>query len=129
MPVQDQIRALVQGHCDRLPDHVDEIGGKLSRLVNAETDHAAHLGDLIELTHKLNGSSGSIGFRDVGAAAAALEEHLTELAQSQTKPEAPDLARILVLFNALERLASQATPEDSTLYHADLEPSGQAADA
>lgn len=129
MSVQDQVRALIQGHCDGLGDHVDEIGGKLSQLVNAGTDHAARLGDLIALTHKLNGSSGSIGFRTVGAAAAALEEHLAELALSGIKPEAPELAHALVLFNTLQRVCAQTTPTDSTLYDADFERSGQAADA
>ena len=124
MSVQDQVRALVAGHCERLPTHVEEIGGKLSRFVNAEANHEAHLDELIALVHKLNGSSGSIGFRAVGAAAAALEDHLSELDLSGACPEATDLAKALVLFNALERTASETRPDDSTLYHADFESSG-----
>ena len=120
MSVQDQLKTLIERHCAALGGHVEEIGGKLSEFVRSETDHAARLDDLVALTHKLNGSSGSIGFREVATVAAALEEHLADLAFSPERPDPSDLARALQLFNALERAVSQAKPEDSALYRADI---------
>ncbi len=129
MSVQQQVRALVERHLLSLEDKMTAIDGKLRDLANADAHHADRLGDLVALTHEVNGSSGSIGFRGISAAAAALEEHLRELAVARRTPGVPELAQVRTLFGELERLVGDTKPADSSIYHADFGQSERAAGA
>lgn len=78
------------------------------------------LAALAERVHKIKGSSGSLGFRQVSEAARLLE---MDLRQIQTAPtlSATDTARLQDKSRALCRLVAELGPEDSTLYNRDLD--------
>lgn len=121
MSVQQQVRTLVEHHLGSLRDEVTTIDGKLRGLGTVDDD-AERLDDLIASTHTLNGSCGSLGFREISAAAAVLEDHLRDMARSPHASVAPELVRARLLFGELKRLVARTTPADSRLYHAEFGP-------
>ena len=72
------------------------------------------------VTHQVKGAAGSIGFPEIGRAAAVLDENLKAL-QKQAGDVPQDQLRVCVeLSGELQRLARGTTPEMSALYDADL---------
>jgi hypothetical protein len=67
----------------------------------------------------MRGTSGSLGFSDISAAASALDNDLKLLA-TQDRVAQSQLQISKMLFARLRQIASQATPQKSTLYFADL---------
>jgi hypothetical protein len=67
----------------------------------------------------MKGTSGSMGFPDVTAAASALDDHLKLLARQELVSQ-PQLQIAKELFVRLRKIANQVTPEKSKLYNADL---------
>jgi len=72
------------------------------------------------LTHQVKGAAGSIGFPEIGRAAAGLDENLKTL-QKQTGAVPQDQLRACVeLLGKLQGFAQGTTPDMSALYDADL---------
>ena len=120
MTLQEQLRALIERNHSRLLDQIAILTGLL-----AERDPEGMLGPapIIEaqhLTHQLRGAAGSIGFSEIGAAAAALDESLKTLREEGRAFPADQLEPSLTFLAALRRLAGETAPEASALYHADL---------
>jgi HPt (histidine-containing phosphotransfer) domain-containing protein len=119
MTMQEQFRALVQRNHARLVEQSAAVGRLLTRIEEGGAVSEA-LTEAQSITHQMKGAAGSIGFPDMGAAAAALDENLKGL-RKQLGAISPDrLQTTLGLFAALERIAGETTPGMSTLYNADL---------
>jgi HPt (histidine-containing phosphotransfer) domain-containing protein len=120
MTLHEQLRALIERNHTRLLDQV----ATLTRLL-VERDQGSKLGraPIVEaqrLTHQMRGAAGSIGFGEIGTAAAALDESLKALRKGGRAISARQLGSALALLAALQRVAGESNPERSALYHADL---------
>ena len=120
MTLQTELEALIARHCDTLRRESAEIGSSIARLGDTDVDPAAVVAEATGLAHKLKGSSGSIGFRDVSKTAEALEHRLRSIAGTSVPPSEDDTAEILELFRALEALVAQISPEDSALHGSEI---------
>jgi HPt (histidine-containing phosphotransfer) domain-containing protein len=116
--MQDKLNAIVEKHCETIKGNVGMLGRLLLELSAGCDDPRGTAARAESLTHQLKGSGGTAGFKDISAAAAALDEHLKMLCR-----ERPELIRFGVgeamrLFAALEGTARDVTPASSTLYKA-----------
>jgi HPt (histidine-containing phosphotransfer) domain-containing protein len=119
MTLQEQLRALIERNHTKLLDQV----ATLTQLL-AERDRSGKIGraPIVEaqrLTHQMRGAAGSIGFGQIGAAAAELDENLKMLRKGGGEIPADQLGSSLALLATLQRVASESNPEASALYHAD----------
>ncbi|MGP1396931.1 MAG: Hpt domain-containing protein [Inquilinaceae bacterium] len=115
--MQDQVRALIERHCSTLKDEAAAVTAALSGWGATHAITPADLLDAVNHAHKIKGSSGSIGFGDVSAAAAALEQFLRDLNTQSAAPSAEDRAKANALNTRLQVLARDVKAEQSTLYH------------
>lgn len=120
MTTQEQLRALIERHHANFLEQIAMVGQLL-----AARDPNAHLPRprIIEaqsITHQLKGTAGSMGFAEVGAAAAALDERLKGLKSAPEPVSAVQLEPTLDCLAALEHIAEETRPEMSTLYDVDL---------
>jgi HPt (histidine-containing phosphotransfer) domain-containing protein len=72
------------------------------------------------LTHQLKGAAGSIGFPEIGRAAAILDDNLKVLQKQAGVVAADQLRSCVQLMHELQRVAYGTTPQMSALYDADL---------
>ncbi len=118
MTVQEQLRALIERHVANLGEQLSTVADLLTpsgaMLPVAQADEAEGI------MHQLKGTAGSMGFPEVGAVAAELDEHLKVLKNSPEAIPAAKLQPTLDLLAKLKRLSESTTPEMSTLYNADL---------
>jgi chemotaxis protein histidine kinase CheA len=117
--MQEELRALIRKHCLTLKERVGVLGDMVAGVGRADRGSNAMTREARELAHQITGASGSMGFRPVSAAAAALERYLESLLdRGQCGPAhvqpAPTHNR------ELKRRADASTPESSALYDADL---------
>lgn len=110
--MQDEIRALLKRHCTTLNHEFDELCAALPPVPSPRAD----LSQAIAVTHKIKGSSGSIGFADISASAAQLEQALKQAALTGRELGAVAMKNLA----ELEALVRGATPEMSRLYNADF---------
>jgi HPt (histidine-containing phosphotransfer) domain-containing protein len=120
MTVQQQMRDLLKRHCTNLLDQVEMVGQLLSQCCNVGTQSPTPIAKAQNITHQIIGTTGSMGFPDVAAAASALDDNLKLLAAKQQGASQSELQVSKQLFERLQKIASQATPEGSRLYDADL---------
>jgi HPt (histidine-containing phosphotransfer) domain-containing protein len=118
--MQEQLRALVERHHANLAAQVAAAAGLLAELDENGAVPAARIIEAQGITHQLKGTAGSMGFAEVSAAAAALDESLKGLKKQPCPILATQLEASLEKLAALKRIAEQTTPEMSTLYNADL---------
>ena len=74
----------------------------------------------IALTHKIKGSSGSIGFMKISEAAALLEQKFKVLLDANQQLTDDHKAQIFRQFEELSELITNIKPEVSTLYDANF---------
>jgi HPt (histidine-containing phosphotransfer) domain-containing protein len=120
MTVQEQMRDLLKRHCANLLDQVEMVGQLLSQCCDVGTQSPTPIVQAQNITHQIIGTTGSMGFPDVAAAASALDDNLKLLAAKQQGASQSELQVSKQLFERLQKIASQATPERSRLYDADL---------
>jgi len=120
--MESELRALIERHRTTLSRQVTALGRLLTRLDQPAANPLAVIGEARDLAHQLAGSSGSIGFAQVGAAAEALATRLKLLQAAGVPPGADERRRLYALFDELDRIAEQTTPQDSRLYDAELPP-------
>lgn len=118
--MQDELRKLITRHCETLVTELTEVGLCLKKLNDAGGFEDEILAEGLETTHKIKGSSGTIGFPDISAAAKALEARLKEARAAAAPLSKQDWAEIAPLYKELHRLVHTATPEASTLYNVQL---------
>jgi HPt (histidine-containing phosphotransfer) domain-containing protein len=120
MTVQEQMRDLLKRHCTNLLDQVEMVGQLLSQSCDVGAQSPTPIAKAQNITHQIIGTTGSMGFPDVAAAASALDDNLQLLAADQHRVSQSQLQVSKQLFARLQKVASQATPERSRLYDADL---------
>ena len=118
--MQTEVRQLLVRHCATLRQEIEEIGAIVAGLGSGTNggSQGQLLSDGISRAHKMKGSSGSIGFAKVSAAARQLEADF----RAANVPMAPAGAneRIAQSHAALAELISTVSPEESRLFSADF---------
>lgn len=114
--MEEQLQALIERHCVTIRKYVDTIGCHLSRIGEPDLPEAEALTEAENLAHQLKGSSGTIGFHEVSAAATALDDYLKLLCVSNEAITEKMLAKLLDLYGDLKNIAEKISPESSTLY-------------
>jgi len=120
MTIQEQLRALVERHLVNLGEELALATDLLTPKSDTGTLPLSQIIEAQEITHKLKGTAGSMGFSDIGASASALDEILKTL---KTRPDpitAEQLQPVLELLVKLRGIAENTTPAMSALYNADL---------
>ena len=111
--MMEELRALIIRHCETLKREMADVEGCMDRLVNDDEAHASALHQGIEMTHKIKGSSGSIGFANISSTAAALEKCLYAV---QDNDDQAQLFEACQHFDTLKELVARVKPEESALY-------------
>jgi HPt (histidine-containing phosphotransfer) domain-containing protein len=120
MTIQEQLRALVERHLVNLGEELATATDLLTPKSGTGTLPLAQIIAAQEITHKLKGTAGSMGFSDIGAAASALDENLKTLKSLPDPITAEQLQPALELLGKLRSIAENTTPAMSALYNADL---------
>ncbi len=120
MTVQEELRALIERNYLKLCEQLDAVTRLLVERVPASALDPASIAAAQGLTHQLRGAAGTIGFGQLSAAAAELDESLSRLLSDESPVPADRFERCLGLLVALRRIAEQTTPAMSALYGADL---------
>ena len=118
--MQKELRELISRHCLTLTVELEDISQCLARLDAPGASPGPIVAEAIGLSHKIKGSSGSLGFSSISAAASLLEHYLRGL-----NPEAKALTYeeqegIRDHLSCLDRLIHSASPKDSALYNAQI---------
>lgn len=120
MTMQEQLRALIARNHAKLMQQLTVVHQLLAQTDANGALPQAVLAEMEGVTHQVKGAAGSIGFPEIGRAAAVLDENLKAL-QKQAGAVPQDQLRVCVeLLGKLQRLARGTTPEMSALYDADL---------
>jgi HPt (histidine-containing phosphotransfer) domain-containing protein len=125
--LQDRIHQIIGEHCAWLGECSAEISRRLDEVQSHSEPTVGHILELRALVHQVTGSSGTMGFAEVSAAARALETALALLAGAGGRPDGAEVARLagepaMRLAQAVRR----AEPSQSSLYHRELAPAGDA---
>lgn len=116
--MQEQLRELITRHCDTLAEEMEAVRTCIDRFDDPSIPVGDVINEGIELTHKIKGSSGSIGFPEISAASACLEHYLRSLATEAEEIDQEARETAAAHFQTLERLVAVVKPESSTLYNA-----------
>jgi len=114
----EQLRALIERHCTTLSVELEAVRTCLERLDEPDIAASEVIAEAIGLAHKIKGSSGSIGYPEISAAAALLEHYLRSLESLGEELGPVQRRQISAHFDGLERLIARISPEASTLYNA-----------
>ncbi|MGE5260603.1 MAG: hypothetical protein ACM3MH_06970 [Actinomycetota bacterium] len=120
MTLQDQLRVLIERNHTKL---LEQVATLAQLLAERDREGNLELAPLIEaqrLTHQMRGAAGSIGFGEMGVAAAALDESLKALCRANGAIPGVQLGPSLALLASLRTVAGETNPQTSTLYNADL---------
>lgn len=120
MSIQEQLRALIARHCATIRHTVEAIGRSLEETADPWSSAGMAVARAEALAHQLKGSSGSVGFHGVSAAATALDDRLKVLCAADATVIASQMPRVRALYEALQEEASSLTPQSSTLYNVEL---------
>lgn len=120
MSLQEQLRDLVHRHHANFAEQLAIVDRLLRPPDQTGTVTQAQVVEAQAITHQMKGSAGSMGFTEVGTAAAALDDGLKLLKRIPDPiPPAQRQAALELLAN-LQAVAARTTPEMSTLFSADL---------
>lgn len=96
------------------------IGRSLSEVLNPSANQAASIRNALEVVHQIKGTSGSMGYPALSAAAERLEGCLKGLAPRAGQISEGEFQSVMTCLRALEQQAQSTTPEASPLYNVDL---------
>ncbi|NVK33633.1 MAG: Hpt domain-containing protein [Rhodobacteraceae bacterium] len=114
--MKNQIQNLIIKHCSTIAREAEAIRLCLDCFDQDVTSATDMLENAIQHAHKIKGSSGSLGFPDISAAAACLERQFRIVHLSEEEMGLSERIQIQAYYAILEQLVSNATPEASTLY-------------
>jgi HPt (histidine-containing phosphotransfer) domain-containing protein len=117
MIAQERMRDLLKRYCTKLFGQLEILDQLLSQ--SCGIDAQSLLTEAQNITHEMRGTSGSLGYSDIAAAASALDNNLILLARRDRVSQS-QLQISKALFARLREIASQATPQKSAFYFADL---------
>ncbi|NND49445.1 MAG: hypothetical protein HKN60_04260 [Rhizobiales bacterium] len=117
MNVQQRVNEIIARHCTWMAEQIEQLEKSCAPDKRADQLGCAELGQMRELVHQMNGSSGTVGFAEIGRAAARLEDHLVELMERQGSTiSKADWSILTAQLDDLRQLISKARPEHSSLY-------------
>ena len=89
MTVQEQMRDILKRYCLKLLDQIEILDRLLTQSGGIGNQCSATLASARIVTHEMKGTGGSLGFPDIAAAAAALDDDLRLLAEQDCISEQP----------------------------------------
>ncbi|MEJ2229083.1 MAG: Hpt domain-containing protein [Alphaproteobacteria bacterium] len=116
--LQDQFRALITGHCETLACELLEIKTCLDGLGQPGVVEADAIAKGFALAHKVKGSSGTLGFAEICAAAETLEHYLRDLGKSGAALGPSEREQIFDHYDLLACRINAISPEQSSLFNA-----------
>ena len=116
----DQLRSILTRHCALLPDEMETAAGTFAQAVLKRESYNALTCKVIEIVHKINGSSGSLGFGRLSAAARQFEDALIESRAAEAEPDEGQIRALCGLLDEMKVVAGRTVPEDSALYQLDI---------
>jgi HPt (histidine-containing phosphotransfer) domain-containing protein len=119
MDIQQQLRALVRQHHRTMRAQLDRIGQLLEEAAGNRAQCPALVGQAKSIAHQIKGSAGTIGFARISRAATNLDSSLKEILVREIAGPA-SLDRSLLFFSDLKRVLESTSPEQSSIYNADL---------
>ena len=120
MNVQQRVNEIISHHCTWMAESIVQIEHLLKPDDMAPGAGTDQLGEIRELVHQLTGSCGTVGFAEIGEAAAQLEDHLVELIErGQEVMSEENQSELSNDFRQLASLIAMARPEKSKLYRTD----------
>ena len=117
--MQDALRALIENYCTTLARQVGEIAGHVEHMRRGP-DVLAPLRPALDLVHQISGLSGTMGYAEISDCAMEFEKFMRRFDEDGRIPSADDLIKISAHFDMLAKRAAAVTPQQSTLYDADL---------
>jgi hypothetical protein len=120
MTLQEQLRALIVTNHAKLMQQVALVAELLAKTDANGALPQSVVAEVEGLTHQVRGAAGSIGFPEIGRAAAGLDESLKTLQKQAGAVRQDQLWACVGLLDKLQRVAQGTTPEMSALYDADL---------
>ena len=118
--MQEQLRELITKHCATLEVELEAVRLCVKRLENHAVPAGQTIQEGIEVTHKIKGSSGSIGFADISAASETLEHYFRSLPENIETLDDEACQKLAVHFQTLEQLVTTIKPENSSLFNVSL---------
>ena len=83
----DQLRSILTRHCASLPEEIESAAATFAEAVLRRESFNALTCKVIEIVHKINGSSGSLGFGRLSVAARQFEDALIESTAAEAEPD------------------------------------------
>ena len=118
--MQEQLRTLIERDHAKLMKQLADVVRLLTQTGEGSAVTQDAISQAESLTHQMKGAAGSIGFPEMGVAAAVLDETLKGLRRRGIPIPPVELEAALDLLAALQRVAARTAPERSALYNADL---------
>jgi chemotaxis protein histidine kinase CheA len=111
IPPAQQIHALLLTQCETLKAHIAEVE-RLVGLLTGEPDDKETLQGLIQITHRIAGTGGTMGFDALSHKAFALETFARQLLR---KPQSDGVDVVRVLTRSLASVGANLEPHHSRL--------------
>ena len=119
MSPQDQLKAILERHCASLVGETTAAGAKFAESVLVPALYEELAREATEIVHRINGSSGSLGFHSLSLAASKFEDALKESILLGAAPDEANIRRMHGLFKEMQKIAEQTRPQESKLYNLD----------
>lgn len=116
----DQLRSILTRHCASLPEDIESAAATFAEAVLRRESFNALTCKVIEIVHKINGSSGSLGFGRLSVAARQFEDALIESTAAEAEPDEGKIRGLYGLLEEMKVIAGRTVPEDSSLYQLDI---------
>lgn len=117
--IQQRLRALIDQHHKNLLREIESVRPVIQAIGGTKPADCHAVQQSIDITHKIAGSSGSMGFNEISEAAKKIETHLNSLAATDEDMPAADRDLLRQYFCDLEALIATVSPKDSDLYSAE----------
>ncbi len=117
--LQRQLRVLVDQHHKNLIREIDAARPLFLAIGAVKPADCQAFQRSIAISHKIAGSSGSMGFSDISQTAKKIENHLKSLAAIDGYIPVGDCDLVQQYFCDLEAQIASVTPEDSELFFAE----------
>ena len=119
MSPRDQLKAILERHCASLAGEMKATSTKFAESVLVPARFGDLAREVAEMVHRINGSSGSLGFHSLSLAASKFEDALNKSILLGTAPDDADIRRLHGLFTEMQKIAGQTKPQESKLYNLD----------
>jgi HPt (histidine-containing phosphotransfer) domain-containing protein len=125
MTAENQLRAILERHCASLPGEIDSALAKFMEAVLVPARYGELAQEATQIVHRINGSSGSLGFSALSAAARLLEDALNESLLAGMPPGEAEIRMLHGLMSDMQKIGERTRPEDSRLFELDIAKIGQ----